>query len=52
MAEKLNKDLAYKSAKPKEKAYSISDGGGLSLLIKSVTLYWGNSEIKPYLILQ
>ncbi|MGZ8200228.1 MAG: tyrosine-type recombinase/integrase [Methylosarcina sp.] len=34
MAEKLNKDAVYRAAKPKEKDYSISDGGGLSLLVK------------------
>ncbi len=34
MPEKRNKDAAYKAAKPKEKDYSINDGGGLSLLIK------------------
>ena len=35
MATNLNKDAAYKAAKPKEKDYTISDGGGLHLLIKS-----------------
>ncbi|WP_367155692.1 tyrosine-type recombinase/integrase [Methylomonas sp. HYX-M1] len=35
MAEKINKDAAYKAAKPKEKDYTISDGGGLSLFVKS-----------------
>ena len=34
MAIKLNKDAAYRAAKPKDKDYKISDGGGLSLLIK------------------
>jgi len=35
MAEKLNKDTVYSKAKPKEKDYTISDGGGLGLLVKS-----------------
>ncbi len=35
MAEKLNKDASFRAAKPKEKDYSINDGGGLSLLVKS-----------------
>ena len=35
MAEKINKDAAYKAAKPKDKNYTIKDGGGLSLLVKS-----------------
>ena len=35
MAEKLNKDAVYRSAKPKEKDYTINDGGGLVLLVKS-----------------
>ncbi len=35
MAEKINKDAAYRAAKPKEKDYSISDGGGLPLLVKA-----------------
>lgn len=35
MAEKINKDAAYRAAKPKDKDYTISDGGGLSLLVKS-----------------
>jgi hypothetical protein len=34
MAEKLNKDATYKAAKPKEKDYTINDGGGLVLLVK------------------
>lgn len=35
MALNLNKDAVYKAAKPEDKEYSISDGGGLSLKIKS-----------------
>lgn len=35
MAINLNKDVVYKSAKAKEKDYTISDGGGLVLLVKS-----------------
>ena len=36
MAEKLNKDAVYKkAAKPKEKDYTLNDGSGLTLLIKS-----------------
>ena len=35
MAEKLNKDAVYKAAKPKEKDYTINDGSGLALLIKT-----------------
>lgn len=33
MAVNRNKDIAYRSAKPKEKDYSISDGGGLFLFV-------------------
>lgn len=35
MAEKLNKDAAYKTAKVKEKDYFINDGGGLYLWVKT-----------------
>jgi|GEM_PF-1531777 len=35
MAKNLNKSVVYKTAKPKEKDYTIGDGGGLSLLVKS-----------------
>ncbi|NOT13786.1 MAG: integrase arm-type DNA-binding domain-containing protein [Methylococcaceae bacterium] len=35
MAIKLNKDAAYKAAKPKEKDYSINDGGGLFLFVST-----------------
>lgn len=35
MAEKLNKDAVYRSAKPNDKDYTINDGGGLVLLVKS-----------------
>jgi len=31
----LNKESVYRAAKPKDKDYSISDGGGLSLLVKT-----------------
>ena len=34
MAINLNKDSVYRSAKPKEKDYRISDGEGLVLLVK------------------
>ncbi|MFA5982621.1 MAG: integrase arm-type DNA-binding domain-containing protein [Methylococcaceae bacterium] len=33
MAIKLNKDVVYRSAKPKDTNYKINDGGGLSLLV-------------------
>lgn len=35
MAEKLNKDAVYRAAKLKEKDYTINDGGGLALLVKT-----------------
>ena len=35
MAKKLNKDVVYKAAKPKEKDYTMNDGAGLVLLVKS-----------------
>jgi integrase len=35
MAIKLNKDAAYRAAKPQDKDYKIGDGGGLGLLIKT-----------------
>ena len=35
MAKSINKDAVYRAAKPKEKDYTISDGGGLHLLIKA-----------------
>jgi integrase len=35
MAANLNKDAVYRAAKSKDKDYSISDGGGLSLTVKS-----------------
>jgi integrase len=35
MAIKLNKDAAYRAAKVQQKDYKISDGGGLSLLVKT-----------------
>jgi len=35
MAKNLNKDVVYRAAKSKEKDYTISDGDGLHLLIKS-----------------
>ncbi len=33
MAINLNKDTVYRAAKPKEKDYSINDGGGLYLFV-------------------
>lgn len=35
MAWNLNKDAVYRAAKPKDKDYSISDGGGLSMKVKT-----------------
>jgi len=35
MAEKLNTDAVYRGAKAKEKDYTINDGSGLALLVKS-----------------
>lgn len=35
MAIKLNKDAVYRAAKPQEKDYKITDGGGLSLFVKT-----------------
>lgn len=35
MATNLNKDAVYKTAKPKDKDYKISDGGGLALKVKA-----------------
>ena len=35
MATKLNKDAVYRAAKPQDKDYKISDGEGLSLLVKT-----------------
>jgi integrase len=35
MAKNLNKDVVYRTAKPKEKDFTINDGGGLVLLVKS-----------------
>ena len=35
MAKELSKDAVYRAAKPKEKDYTINDGGGLVLLVKS-----------------
>ncbi|MGJ0492172.1 tyrosine-type recombinase/integrase [Methylobacter sp.] len=34
MAKSLNKDIIYKSVKPKEKDYFINDGGGLFMWVK------------------
>nr|WP_054763573.1 hypothetical protein [Methylomonas koyamae] len=34
MALNFNKDAVYRAAKPKDKDYSISDGGGLALKVK------------------
>ncbi|WKJ91396.1 hypothetical protein QZJ86_04500 [Methylomonas montana] len=33
MAVNLNKDTVYRAAKPKDKDYSINDGGGLFLFV-------------------
>ena len=35
MAKELNKDVVYRAAKSKEKDYTINDGDGLVLLVKS-----------------
>ena len=35
MAKNLNKDAVYKTAKPKEKDYTINDGECLVLLVKA-----------------
>jgi integrase len=35
MAKEINKDVVYRAAKPKEKDYTINDGSGLVLLVKS-----------------
>jgi integrase len=35
MAQKLNKDAVYRTAKPEEKDYFINDGGGLYMWVKS-----------------
>jgi len=35
MPKELNKDAVYRAAKAKEKDYTINDGGGLALLVKS-----------------
>lgn len=35
MAQNINKDTVYRAAKPKDKDYSISDGSGLSLKVKT-----------------
>lgn len=35
MAKELNKDVVYRAAKFKDKDYTINDGGGLVLLVKS-----------------
>jgi hypothetical protein len=38
MGKNINKDAAYKAAKPKENDYMINDGGGLFLFVgKNVT---------------
>lgn len=34
MAVNINKDTVYRAAKPKDKEYSIKDGGGLELVVK------------------
>ncbi|PPD33207.1 MAG: integrase [Methylomonas sp.] len=41
MALNINKDTVYRAAKPKDKDYFISDGGGLSLVVgKNGTKIW------------
>lgn len=41
MAKHINKDTAYRAAKPKEKDYMINDGGGLYMLVaKNGTKSW------------
>ena len=41
MAQKIHKDTVYRAAKPKDKDYSISDGGGLFLFVgTSGTKFW------------
>ncbi len=35
MAIEINKDAVYRAAKPKEKDYTIKDGGGLEMVIKA-----------------
>ncbi len=35
MAKELNKDVVYRAAKSKDKDYTINDGDGLVLLVKS-----------------
>jgi hypothetical protein len=35
MARNINKDAVYRAAKPKEKDYTLNDGGGLYLLVKA-----------------
>jgi len=39
MAEKLNKNPVYSAAKPKEKNYTINDGGGLVMSVKSPIMF-------------
>jgi hypothetical protein len=34
MTKELNKESVYRSAKPKEKDYTINDGDGLVMLVK------------------
>jgi len=40
MAINLNKDAVYRAGKPKEKDFTINDGGGLSLLVKPDGAKW------------
>jgi hypothetical protein len=35
MAKNINKDAVYKAARPQDKDYKITDGDGLSLLVKT-----------------
>ncbi|AJK45390.1 tyrosine-type recombinase/integrase [Burkholderia plantarii] len=48
MPECLLRDLQCRSAKPRERAYRLSDGGGLALLVKPNRLkYWQFRYMKP-----
>ncbi|KWZ47075.1 integrase [Burkholderia savannae] len=48
MPESLLRDLQCRSAKPRERVYRLSDGGGLALLVKPNGLkYWQFRYMKP-----
>ncbi|WP_242468248.1 integrase arm-type DNA-binding domain-containing protein [Burkholderia plantarii] len=48
MPECLLRDLQCRSAKPREHAYRLNDGGGLALLVKPNRLkYWQFRYMKP-----